>query len=322
MTNPPVALTVAGTDSGGAAGVAADLATFGALGTHGACVVTAVTAQDTTGVHDVHPIPQATIDSQLDAVFDDLPVAAVKSGMLGSAEAVVCLSTRIAGFSGARPALVVDPVLVATSGSVLGDDAVRDAYVSHLLPVATVATPNLDEARSLAGASGLDVDLTPERLAAALTEICPAVVLTGGPDGVSRLAGARTSTTGGIAGARTSTTGGLAGARTSTTVTDWVAVRGEEPVPLVHPAVPTSNDHGTGCTFSAAVAALLAYPDHSATPASVTAERLRWIAVRAAEFTTGQLHTSRTWTLGRGRGPIAHTSAPPHHPEEMTHDRA
>lgn len=260
--HPPVALTVAGTDSGGAAGVAADLATFGALGAHGACVVTAVTAQDTTGVHDVHPIPQTTIDSQLDAVFDDLPVAAMKTGMLGSAEVVVCLSTRISGLSGTRPALVVDPVLVATSGSVLGDDAVRDAYVSHLLPVATVATPNLDEARALAGVAGLDADLPPDALAAALTAVCPAVVVTGGAEGV-----------------------------------DWVAVRGGDPVPLRHPALETSNDHGTGCTFSAALAVHLA---QGSTVAAASAA--------AAEFTTRQLHTSRSWTLGRGRGPIAHVS--------------
>ncbi len=309
--NPAVVLSVAGTDSGGAAGVAADLTTFAALGAHGACVVTAVTAQDTTGVHDVHPIPQSTIDTQLDAVFDDLPVAAVKTGMLGTAEAVVCLSTRISAFSGTRPALVVDPVLVATSGSVLGDDAVRDAYVAHLLPVATVTTPNLDEARSLAQAAGLDADQPPDRLAAALTAICPVVVLTGGPDGVApRLAGARTSTTAGVAGAGTSTTAGVAGAGTSTTgepagaptVTDWVAVRGEEPVPLRRPALDTDNDHGTGCTFSAAVAVHLA-------------QGLPVVAACAAagDVTARQLLASSSWTLGRGRGPIAHvptTDAP------------
>ncbi|WP_460716989.1 bifunctional hydroxymethylpyrimidine kinase/phosphomethylpyrimidine kinase, partial [Nocardioides ginsengisegetis] len=116
---PAVALTVAGTDSGGAAGIAADLATFAALGVHGACVVTAVTAQDTTGIRDVHPVPLASVESQLDAVLDDLPVAAVKTGMLGTPEVVELLARHLAG----RP-LVVDPVLVATSGVVLGDEHV------------------------------------------------------------------------------------------------------------------------------------------------------------------------------------------------------
>ena len=144
--NPHVALTVAGTDSGGAAGIAADLATFAALGIHGACVVTAVTAQDTTGVSDIHAIPISTVEAQLAAVFADLPVAAVKTGMLGSAEAVELVARLCAG----RP-LVVDPVLVATSGAVLGGEDVRRAYLDHLLPVASVITPNLDEARAPLG---------------------------------------------------------------------------------------------------------------------------------------------------------------------------
>lgn len=253
--NPPVALTVAGTDSGGAAGTAADLATFAALGVHGACVITAVTAQDTTGVSDIHAVPIATVEAQLHAVFDDLPVAAVKTGMLGSAEAVELVARLCAG----RP-LVVDPVLVATSGAVLGGEDVRRAYLEHLLPVATVVTPNLDEARALAGHDG-----SPEELAGELAGLKPAVIVTGGDPEATGVC------------------------------TDWLAEPGRPPIPLTHPAVPTKNDHGTGCTYSSALAAHLA---HGAT--------LREAAEQAAAYVSRQLTRSQHWTLGRGRGPIAH----------------
>jgi hydroxymethylpyrimidine/phosphomethylpyrimidine kinase len=257
--NPPVALTVAGTDSGGAAGTAADLATFAALGVHGACVITAVTAQDTTGVSNIHAVPIATVEAQLRAVFDDLPVAAVKTGMLGSAEAVELVARLCAD----RP-LVVDPVLVATSGAVLGGEDVRRAYLDHLLPVATVVTPNLDEAWALAGRDG-----SPKEVAVALADGSTsgaAVIVTGGdPEATGRC-------------------------------TDWLAEPGKPPIPLTHPAVPTSNDHGTGCTYSSALAAHLA---HGAS--------LREAAEEAAAYVTRQLTRSQHWTLGRGRGPIAHT---------------
>jgi hydroxymethylpyrimidine/phosphomethylpyrimidine kinase len=295
--NPPVALTIAGTDSGGAAGTAADLATFAALGVHGACVITAVTAQDTTGVSDIHAIPLATVEAQLHAVFDDLPVAAVKTGMLGSDEVVELVARLCAD----RP-LVVDPVLVATSGAVLGGEDVRRAYLDHLLPVATVVTPNLDEARALLGHDGSPQELA-ERLAAALAGRAAGAarrrrVETNTVDsravadrvGLDTLAGARGSTS----GATVIVTGGDPAATGS--CTDWLAEPGKAPIPLTHPAVPTGNDHGTGCTYSSALAAHLA---HGAT--------LREAAEQAAAYVTQQLRASKTWTLGRGRGPIAHT---------------
>jgi hydroxymethylpyrimidine/phosphomethylpyrimidine kinase len=257
---PAVVLTVAGTDSGGAAGIAADLATFADLGVHGAAVVTAVTAQDTTGVRAVHAVPATVVLAQLEAVVEDLPVAAVKTGMLGTPEIVGLVAERLEALGAP---LVVDPVLVATSGAVLGDAQVARAYLEHLLPVATVITPNADEARTLLGASA-----SPDRMAAALTGHGPAAVLTGG---------------------------GAAG-----TCTDWVAVPGEEPVALSHPAIETTSDHGTGCTFSAALAVQLAHQ----IPLT-TAVR------RAAAYTAGQLRLSQSWSLGRGRGPIAHTRGEP-----------
>ncbi len=144
MSTPPVVLSIAATDPGGGAGLAADLATLAALGVHGACVVTAVTAQDTTGVHAIHPVPLDVVAAQLDAVLDDLPVAVVKTGVLGSAEVVRLVARRCAHLP-----IVVDPVLRATTGAAFADDAVVAAYRDHLLPVATVVTPNADEYEAL-----------------------------------------------------------------------------------------------------------------------------------------------------------------------------
>ncbi len=223
MSTPPVVLAVAGTDSGGAAGLAADLATVGHLGCHGACVVTAVTAQGTTGVHAVHPVPIGLVARQVDAVLDDLPVAVVKTGMLGSPDVVRLVAERL----GHLP-LVVDPVLVATSGAVLGDESVVAAYRTHLLPTALVATPNLSEARALAGADGA----APE-LAARLADLGCAVVVTGGPEW--RLGD------------------DLA------TCTDWLCLPGGTAEPLPHAAVATTADHGSGCTFASALAARRAH---------------------------------------------------------------
>ncbi len=234
--NPPVCLTVAGSDSGGAAGIAADLATFAALGVHGACVITAVTAQDTTGVRAVHPVPKDVVAAQLDAVLEDLDPVAVKTGMLATPEIVRLVADRCAD-----RILVVDPVIVATSGAVLADDAVVRAYREHLLPVATVAAPNADEDDLL----GRDHGAT--------------VIRTGG-----------------------------AGA-------DLLCVPGAPPAPLDHPVVDTTNDHGTGCTYSAAIAAYLAHGVDLPTAATA-----------AASYVVHQLETSKSWTLGRGRGPIAH----------------
>ncbi|KRA38429.1 MULTISPECIES: bifunctional hydroxymethylpyrimidine kinase/phosphomethylpyrimidine kinase [unclassified Nocardioides] len=216
--NPPVVVTIASTDSGGGAGIAADLTTFAALGVHGACVVAAVTAQDTTGVRAIHPVPFDVVAAQLDAVLEDLDPVAVKTGMLGTAKVVRLVAERCAG-----RILVVDPVIVATSGAVLADDAVVRAYREHLLPVATVVTPNEDEFLAL----GMPVRA--------------GVIVTRGGD------------------------------------------------------IPTTNDHGTGCTHSSALAAHLAL-----------GADLPIAAERAAAFVSQQLHLGKNWILGRGRGPVAH----------------
>jgi hydroxymethylpyrimidine/phosphomethylpyrimidine kinase len=199
--------------------------------------------------------------------------------MLGSAEVVHLVADRVVRPSaspghpsGGRSPLVVDPVLAATSGAALADAGVVEAYVEALLPVASVVTPNHAEAAVLLGHDG-----NPGALALALTDLCPTVVLTGGPE---------------------------PGAADSV-CTDWLAHAGEV-VPLTHPAVRTSNDHGTGCTFSAALA--VGFARRYTEP--ITAAELRTAVRRAAHVTSSRLALSRTWDLGRGRGPIGHITSP------------
>jgi hydroxymethylpyrimidine/phosphomethylpyrimidine kinase len=143
-----VALSVAGSDSSGGAGLQADLKTFVACGVYGASAVTCVTAQDTSGVREIRLLDPAVVLAQLDAVLDDLPVAAVKTGMIGSAELVELIAARLA--RNALP-LVVDPVLVATSGDALASPGTVESMIRFLLPRTTLLTPNLFEAAALSG---------------------------------------------------------------------------------------------------------------------------------------------------------------------------
>ena len=169
----PRALTIATSDSGGGAGIQADLKAFAAAGCHGTSVLVALTAQNTTAVTAIHELPPAFVVAQLEAVFDDIGVDAAKTGMLFSAE----LIDTVAGFLEAhRAPLVVDPVMVASSGArLLQEDAVR-TYVERLFPLATVVTPNRPEAEVLAGGSGAARELA-ERIHALGA---PAVIVTGG----------------------------------------------------------------------------------------------------------------------------------------------
>ncbi|WP_076259036.1 bifunctional hydroxymethylpyrimidine kinase/phosphomethylpyrimidine kinase [Intrasporangium flavum] len=270
---PPVALTIAGSDSGGGAGVQADLATFAALGVHGTSAVTAVTVQDTTGVHAVHQLPADLVVAQVEAVLRDLAPAAVKVGMLGSAEVVEAVAALAAG--GRLAPLVVDPVLVATSGDPLAGPGVPAALADRLLPHAALVTPNVDEAAVLLGrppAEGVDAQAEHARdLRGALG--CGAVVVTGGavatPRGTDRV--------------------------------DVLVDAGGTHV-LRSREVATRNDHGTGCTFASAAAAFLA---QGADPPDAV-RRARAVVRRA-------LLTSASWRLGAGRGPVAHTHTDPSH---------
>src|SRR5207248_8501922 len=170
----PRALTIATSDSGGGAGIQADLKAFAAAGAHGSSVLVALTAQNTRAVTAIHELPPAFVVAQLDAVFDDIGVDAAKTGMLFSRT----LIETVAGYLAEHPVtLVVDPVMIASSGAKLLEDDAVDVLVARLFPLATVVTPNLNEAQALAGIA------TEERAALAerLHELgAPAVVVTGG----------------------------------------------------------------------------------------------------------------------------------------------
>lgn len=223
-STPPIALTIAGTDSGGGAGISADLKTFAALGVFGTLVVTAVTAQNTTAVTKIDAMAPELVDAQLDAVLDDFSVAAAKTGMLANAEIVERVAARAA--SGALRRLVVDPVMVAASGGQLLEGDARRAYLD-LAPFATVLTPNLAEAEALLGGDVRD-ERAMEQAALELNSLgATAVVVKGGHlEGVD--------------------------------AADAVAVDGEVTW-LRAPWVTTRNVHGTGCVLSAAIAAKLAH---------------------------------------------------------------
>jgi hydroxymethylpyrimidine/phosphomethylpyrimidine kinase len=148
-THLPIALTVAGSDSGGGAGIQADLKTFHRFGVFGTSVVTAITAQNTTGVRAIHPVPLANVRAQLDAVAEDLRPAALKTGMLATEELVREVASGIR--SHALAPYVMDPVMVATSGDRLLESAAETSLRDQLLPLATVVTPNLEEAEILTG---------------------------------------------------------------------------------------------------------------------------------------------------------------------------
>ena len=225
------ALTIAGSDSGGGAGIQADLKTFSALGVYGASVITAVTAQNTRAVRAIHELPPALVSEQIASVFDDIRVDAVKIGMLGSVDIVCAVA------DGLRPwrslPIVLDPVMVAKSGDSLLAAAAVDAMRDQLLPMAGVVTPNLAEAGALLGRPA-PANESEMRLACAdLLTLGPATVLIKG--------------------------GHLEGSSCTDIFAD-----GDAMTALSAARTPTRNTHGTGCTLAAAMAAYLA---HGAVPA-------------------------------------------------------
>jgi hydroxymethylpyrimidine/phosphomethylpyrimidine kinase len=176
VPRPPRALSIAGSDSGGGAGIQADLKAFARAGVHGMTAITAITAQNTVEVREVHPVPPAMIVAQVAAVADDIGVDAVKIGMLGSVETIEAVARALDLLPPGTPT-VLDPVMVAESGAVLLPDEARHALVELLLPRVTVVTPNIPEARVLSGRP----EAGAEELAVAVYGRGPAaVVVTGG----------------------------------------------------------------------------------------------------------------------------------------------
>ncbi len=223
MSTPPVALTIAGSDSGGGAGIEADLKAFAALGVFGTVAITAITAQNTVAVERVDVLEPDLVEAQIDAVLRDLPVMAVKTGMLATAEIIELVARRAA--AGDLPHLVVDPVMVASSGDRLLDASAEDAYRELLFPYAEVITPNLLEASALVGRKLETLAEARDAASEIAADGSAWVVVKGGHlDGPA---------------------------------TDIVVHEGTV-VPLTGDRIHTSNVHGTGCSFASATAAGLA----------------------------------------------------------------
>jgi hydroxymethylpyrimidine/phosphomethylpyrimidine kinase len=221
----PIALTIAGSDSSAGAGIQADLKTFAALGVYGACAITALTAQNTQGVSAIHDVPPDFVAAQIDAVFADLAVGAVKLGMLSNAAIIAAVARALARHRARN--IVLDPVMVASSGDRLLDAAAVETLRRELIPRALVVTPNLPEAAALAGASRARSEQEMEAQAReVLTLGCRYVLIKGGHgEGAESV--------------------------------DLLVGQGEV-VRLSAQRIASKNTHGTGCTLSSAIAAGLA----------------------------------------------------------------
>lgn len=264
---PAKALTIAGSDSGGAAGLQADLKTFTALGVYGMSVVTVVTAQNSVRVEGVHSLPAAFVSRQLDAVLSDYGAVGIKTGFIGSADLVETVAEQLAAYttdqpSGRKPFIVVDPVLVNHRGNSMFPPDVTRAYREHLLPLAHVVTPNRREAELLTEQS---VETVPE-MASAARALC-------------RRSGRSALVKGGIDGQQ---------------VVD-VFFDSEEAVLLRSERLNTANTHGSGDTLSAAIVAFLARGE-STLPA----------VHRARSFTHAAIRAAAGWEMGSGHGPLNH----------------
>jgi hydroxymethylpyrimidine/phosphomethylpyrimidine kinase len=249
----PAVLSIAGSDSGGGAGIQADLKAFARCGVHGMTAITALTAQSTVGVEAVEQVPPEMIIAQVRAVAEDIGVDAVKIGMLGNAATVAAVVEALGKYVAEGTPVVLDPVMVAESGARLLDDDACDALINDLLPLVTIATPNIPEARVVAG---LGDDASQEDLARAVQLLGPAaVVVTGGH---------------------------------SDALVD-LFFDGEEPVEIPGERHKSEAAHGSGCTHSSSIAAFLA---RGAEPlqAAAAARQLASLAVGAGLDGLGKGH--------------------------------
>ncbi len=258
-------LTIAGSDSGGGAGIQADLKTFSALGTYGCSVIAALTAQNTRAVSAIHEVPGEFVTAQIDAVLDDIAVAAVKIGMLATPEVIEAVARGLERHR-AGP-IVLDPVMVAKSGDHLLRREAVAALRTRLLPLATVITPNLFEAGVLLGAEPpADVPAMIEA-AGRLRALGPQSVLLKG--------------------------GHLDQAQSIDVFDD-----GGEPMTLAAPRIDSTNTHGTGCTLSAALAALLGR--------GMAPREAVWAA---KDYITEAIRAADRLRVGHGHGPVHHFHA-------------
>ena len=261
-------LTIAGSDSGGGAGIQADLKTFSALGGYGMTAITALTAQNTMGVQGVYPVPPEFVEQQLDSVLSDIGADAVKIGMLANEKIIKAVANRLTDYQ--IPLIVLDPVMVATSGDRLLQASAVEALRTVLLPIATVITPNIPEAEDLLD-SKLDSPEALQDAAIQLLQLGPTGVLIKGGHGNGE-----------------NSDDVLAYRNGGDPTIEWIkSVR-----------VETRNTHGTGCTLSSAIAAYLgqgwSLPE----------------AVRAAKrYITKSIKAAAQRQLGQGHGPVDHFHA-------------
>ncbi|WAC09931.1 bifunctional hydroxymethylpyrimidine kinase/phosphomethylpyrimidine kinase [Dyadobacter pollutisoli] len=225
MNRYPTILTIAGSDSGGGAGIQADLKTIAALGAYGTSAITALTAQNTRGVRAIHPVPSIFLQEQLEAVFEDITIDAVKIGMINTAEAALVIAGVLARF---KPRFVIfDPVMVSTSGSKLIREETIEVLWSELFPLADLITPNLDEGEILMSGKIDSLEKMKEAASEMIRNGCKAVLLKGG-----HLVGE--------------------------TLFDVFAQRGQDTLTLESDYIDSTNVHGTGCTLSSAIATWVA----------------------------------------------------------------
>ncbi len=262
---PACVLSIAGSDSGGGAGLQADLKTVSALGGYAASAVSALTVQNTLGVQEVIPVPARTICAQVRSVLDDIHPDAVKISMIPIPEAAEPLAGILKGHACRN--IVLDPVMVSTSGHSLVDDVCMKGIVRHLFPLSRIVTPNLEEVRVLTGVCPRRKQ-DYERAAKMLLDMGPeAVLIKGGHAG--------------------------AGRRSS----DYLLCSDTPyaPVLVSSPRIPSKNLHGTGCTLSAAIAFFLA-----------SGAELTDAVSSAKEYVYHAIKTGRNMQVGQGNGPLNH----------------
>lgn len=279
-TRPPIALSIAGTDPSGGAGIHADLKTFTARGVLGTTAITALVAQNTHGVSRVYPIDDDFVSDQLDSVLTDMPVDATKSGMLGSRSLVELVVTRAAeaqlGF------YTVDPVMVATSGHRLLEVDAVDAVRDHLLPVSDLITPNLPEAALLLGDDVPAAQNQKQMIdqAKQLLDRGPRAVLLKG------------------------------GHALDGDVADVLVTADGELTEFTHPRVPTPNTHGTGCTLSAAITAEVAVRKRERGVTEVSTSLLVDAVDSALNYLARALRSAADWQVSLdpvgAHGPVDH----------------
>jgi hydroxymethylpyrimidine/phosphomethylpyrimidine kinase len=264
MDTYPVILTIAGSDSGGGAGIQADLKTMSALGAFGTSAITAVTVQNTLGVKAIHSVPLDILKAQIDAVLTDFTVRAVKIGMVDNLDVVSVIVNAIKEYK--PPYVVVDPVMVATSGDILIHDNAIDKMKKDLFPVADIITPNISEASILLGRVINNVD---EMLLAAkllsLSFGCKSALVKGGHlEGLD--------------------------------MTDVLWIADEEKIyTFSSEHITTRNLHGTGCSLSSAIATFLAF-----------GEPITQAVQHAKEYVSSAIKAGKDVVVGQGNGPINH----------------